>query len=383
MRKVFLLLSFLCVCSSAFAGFRIPDLTSCNTIDTDSNGVLACGTDETSTGGVGNTFTEWDFLTSGSIVADSSVGVATIISTTGTILFTVTSGTDTVSIDVNGNFADDDLSDNASTELTDTASILYETELDSESELEAQLTDVTNVFTNNDGALDDDDLTDNASTELTDTASILYETELDSESELEAQLTDVTNVFTNNDGALDDDDLTDNASTELTDTADILYETELDTISELNTQITDATLCQSDGTNCPSFSSGDITIIGDCTTGDCFAAGGAGSKLFSTTGVLTLGGVDGTNNENLHFDFESDADRVTINTTSGVGAIIIDTTAGVSAISYTEGATADPCGDSVMFPTGTQFYNSTSNYFCYCDGSNNDIKMNDNSTACF
>ena len=334
MRKVFLLLSFLCVCSSAFAGFRIPDLTSCNTIDTDSNGVLACGTDETSTGGVGNTFTEWDFLTSGSIVADSSVGVATIISTTGTILFTVTSGTDTVSIDVNGNFADDDLSDNASTELTDTASILYETELDSESELEAQLTDVTNVFTNNDGALDDDDLTDNASTELTDTA-------------------------------------------------DILYETELDTISELNTQITDATLCQSDGTNCPSFSSGDITIIGDCTTGDCFAAGGAGSKLFSTTGVLTLGGVDGTNNENLHFDFESDADRVTINTTSGVGAIIIDTTAGVSAISYTEGATADPCGDSVMFPTGTQFYNSTSNYFCYCDGSNNDIKMNDNSTACF
>jgi len=73
--------------------------------------------------------------------------------------------------------------------------ILYESELDSESELETQLTDVSNVFTNNDGALDDDDITDDASTSLTDTADLLYETELDSESELETQIADMANII--------------------------------------------------------------------------------------------------------------------------------------------------------------------------------------------
>jgi len=51
-----------------------------------------------------------------------------------------------------GNVQEDDLSDNTSTQLSDTASILYETELDSESELESQLTDVNDVYTNNDFA---------------------------------------------------------------------------------------------------------------------------------------------------------------------------------------------------------------------------------------
>jgi hypothetical protein len=43
------------------------------------------------------------------------------------------------------------------------------------------------------------------------------------------------------------------------------------------------------------------------------------------------------------------------------------------------GKTSDPC---LTLGEGSIFYNTTGNYFCYCDGTN-DLKMNDNSTACF
>jgi len=49
---------------------------------------------------------------------------------------------------------------------------ISEIELDSETELEAQLTDVTNVFTNNDGALNDDDLSNDSITALSDVSAI-------------------------------------------------------------------------------------------------------------------------------------------------------------------------------------------------------------------
>jgi hypothetical protein len=45
--------------------------------------------------------------------------------------------------------------------------------------------------------------------------------------------------------------------------------------------------------------------------------------------------------------------------------------------------TADPCAATVHYPVGTIFYNGTSNYHCFCNGSNADIKCNDNTTACF
>jgi len=45
---------------------------------------------------------------------------------------------------------------------------LISTELDSEAELEALLSDVTNVYTNNDGALNDDDITDDDIADLSD-----------------------------------------------------------------------------------------------------------------------------------------------------------------------------------------------------------------------
>lgn len=49
--------------------------------------------------------------------------------------------------------------------------------------------------------------------------------------------------------------------------------------------------------------------------------------------------------------------------------------------SYGLGITADPCGEA-DFPEGTTFYNDTSNYFCYCDGTN-DVQLHSPATACF
>jgi len=42
--------------------------------------------------------------------------------------------------------------------------------------------------------------------------------------------------------------------------------------------------------------------------------------------------------------------------------------------------TSDPCGTG--YPEGSIFYNDTSNYMCYCNGSA-DVKMSDDITACF
>ncbi|HYD92896.1 MAG TPA: hypothetical protein VEB18_00325 [Candidatus Paceibacterota bacterium] len=55
---------------------------------------------------------------------------------------------------------------------TASSTFLLEAETDTESELEALLTDVTNVFTNNDGALADDDLTNNSIEDLSDVAAM-------------------------------------------------------------------------------------------------------------------------------------------------------------------------------------------------------------------
>lgn len=44
---------------------------------------------------------------------------------------------------------------------------------------------------------------------------------------------------------------------------------------------------------------------------------------------------------------------------------------------------ADPCGDTVAFPEATLFYNNTSDYYCFCDGSNVDQQMHAPTTACF
>lgn len=48
---------------------------------------------------------------------------------------------------------------------------------------------------------------------------------------------------------------------------------------------------------------------------------------------------------------------------------------------FPEAVTADPCA-ATGYAVGALFYNSTSNYFCYCDGTN-DVRMHDPATACF
>ena len=56
--------------------------------------------------------------------------------------------------------------------------------------------------------------------------------------------------------------------------------------------------------------------------------------------------------------------------------------AGDSGVSFGS-VTSDPCGGAPAFASGTIFYNGTSGYMCFCNNSDADIKMNDNSTACF
>ncbi len=61
-----------------------------------------------------------------------------------------------------------------------------------------------------------------------------------------------------------------------------------------------------------------------------------------------------------------------------VEAGLLNVSAGIAVVKVT----ADPCGDAVAFPESTQFYNDTSNYYCYCDGTN-DVQMHSPATACF
>ena len=64
-----------------------------------------------------------------------------------------------------------------------------------------------------------------------------------------------------------------------------------------------------------------------------------------------------------------------------VPKFVVDTTGQVTAAAGIKAAsvTADPCG---TFPEGSIFYNDTSNYMCYCNGTD-DVKMSDDTTACF
>lgn len=52
-------------------------------------------------------------------------------------------------------------------------------------------------------------------------------------------------------------------------------------------------------------------------------------------------------------------------------------------ISVIKKVTADPCGDLVNFPESRQFYNDTSDYYCFCDGAGVDVQMHSPATACF
>lgn len=84
-------------------------------------------------------------------VATATAGYIIVTSTAGVPTYVAMSGDATITSNGTVSLATDFIS---------------ETELDTEAELEAQLTDVTDVFTNNDGALSDDDLTDDLLTTI-------------------------------------------------------------------------------------------------------------------------------------------------------------------------------------------------------------------------
>ena len=60
----------------------------------------------------------------------------------------------------------------ASTSLA--AEVVVDSEIDSETELESLLGDVSNVFTNNDGALNDDDLSNNSTSDLSEGTNLYF-----------------------------------------------------------------------------------------------------------------------------------------------------------------------------------------------------------------
>ena len=81
--------------ASTTADFRVPSLTSCNTIDTDSNGVLLCGTDATGGGGGSGSIDTstnptmdhlawWDSVSTLASVATGTLSANAPLSLTGT-----------------------------------------------------------------------------------------------------------------------------------------------------------------------------------------------------------------------------------------------------------------------------------------------------------
>lgn len=73
-----------------------------------------------------------------------------------------------------------------------------------------------------------------------------------------------------------------------------------------------------------------------------------------------------------------------VDSVSDGGGFIHDTTTTINAKGFVPAlVTADPCGDATAYPEASIFYNDTSDYMCYCTGAGADIKMNDNTTACF
>lgn len=105
--------------------------------------------------------------------------------------------------------------------------------------------------------------------------------------------------------------------------------------------------------------------------------GNAGGSVNSGTLELRSGDASAGNSGNINLQSGTSV--------SGARGDITFNARVVSAASaiVTVKVTADPCGDTAAFPEGAIFYNNTSDYYCFCDGSGNDKQMHSPGTACF
>ncbi len=183
--------------------------------------------------------------------------------------------------------------------------IIINTEIDTEAELEGLLGDVTNVFTNNDGALSDDDLSDNNLSDLGDIQVttpadghlLLYDGVTDNRFENVVMSGDVTitaaGVTSLSTDSVADNEIDYTAVTLADFTDDVGYEEEThasehavggaDSVFPADPNA-DKFLKWNDATgqlewDTPS-GSGDVTDVGDCSSGACFTADGAGNSLY-------------------------------------------------------------------------------------------------------
>lgn len=97
---------------------------------------------------------------------------------------------------------------------------------------------------------------------------------------------------------------------------------------------------------------------------------GGGSISGTDTHVMFFDGAN-TPAGDAGFVYNKTTDSATLSGSLTTGGAV----GGVTLV----GATSDPCG---TLAEGTIFYNTTSNYMCYCNGTN-DVKMSDDTTACF
>jgi len=170
--------------------FTLAGLASCSALETNSSGVLSCGTDDT--GGAASTFGTGNVLT---IVATNPNGA--LLSSTGALKAAffpqlLVSSTGSLKTFFDSQYL------RTSTGSLDTI-FLKNTEADTEAELETLLTDVTNVFTNNDGSLADDNLSNNTTADLSESGN-LYFTDERAQDSAGATLTDTLSIdFTYND----------------------------------------------------------------------------------------------------------------------------------------------------------------------------------------
>ena len=140
----------------------------------------------------------------------------------------------------------------------------------------------------------------------------------------------------------------------------------------VNTQeATDAVI----GSNYDHHTSATQTHTNLVNSGYLEVGGSTGIRASGATGVGRLGGVGNTNNEGLKLDFEKDANHVEIASHTSASGLRVQGMGFEPSQVF-----ADPCG---TYGKGAIFWNATSGYPCFCDLSGNDVKMTDNSTACF